>query len=708
MRQAGAKRRATSSQPRIPPSPHVGQQDTDNLVSGRKSQPTTTTNQSAAITTRPRPSQEDQRQTAIIPGYQHQWTTVDQPLLAATLPLSPHNEQRHVKVASGKESEQVTTNQFETATATPLSPCVGKRESSMLYGDKDQFTTLKQPFITLTSSLSPYDGQCDTDKMSSGKKKNKLDTANQSISALTTPLSSRESRQEQSMIPEDEGVIVIQPLTAPTSSLSSHNGQQRKTFIAAVTGGAEDERTTIQTAPVVKTTSNRTSPLSPQQEGHHEAAQTTTAVVATTAATTTTVAASSPLDHVLFCGHGGFQTLVLVCTTLAFFTAVEHALASTNLARTVDHSCKPPARYSYTDPQAWRNFSIPLVLGEDVTERRSQCERFKPSLLRADYPDNRTTVPCDSGVEYDTGDSHLHFIVDEWKLVCKRSWIVSALAAANMAVGVVGSAVAYMVPSCGMITTAYLVEELPCWLLAFSERRCAENVLSRAASSHRFEPCSTSSCAAVIAQWIEHEQLVAHQEQEGPNAIISDHASYVVADGYVLTRAGRRLSSTASILALSITTGALSAVKVLGAPVQLDAVVAISGLQVQDISAITAFAFSAELCPTVPRRCLPLAAATRAAASAPSQRHSSTRSGRHRSGRSLRRGSRHVTVVACSFVVLLMPMGLALPETRQLPPWNTAHDMMVAEDKWLFFSPIRVARNKGKRELTNTTLRPES
>ncbi|KAL3208725.1 hypothetical protein MRX96_052483 [Rhipicephalus microplus] len=78
----------------------------------------------------------------------------------------------------------------------------------------------------------------------------------------------------------------------------------------------------IRTAPVGKTASNPTPPLSLQQEGHSEVAKTTTAVVATTAGTTTTAAASSPLDHVLICGHGGFQTMVLVCTTLAFLTAV--------------------------------------------------------------------------------------------------------------------------------------------------------------------------------------------------------------------------------------------------------------------------------------------------------------------------------------------------------------------------------------------------
>ncbi|KAL3188576.1 hypothetical protein MRX96_022582 [Rhipicephalus microplus] len=69
----------------------------------------------------------------------------------------------------------------------------------------------------------------------------------------------------------------------------------------------------------------------------------------------------------------------------------------------------------------------------------------------------------------------------------------------------------------------------------------------------------------------------------------------VAADGYALTHAGRRLSSAASMLTLSIATSTLSAVNVLGAPDQLDVIVAVSGLQVQDISAIAAFAFSAEL-----------------------------------------------------------------------------------------------------------------
>ncbi|KAL3188571.1 hypothetical protein MRX96_022577 [Rhipicephalus microplus] len=206
-----------------------------------------------------------------------------------------------------------------------------------------------------------------------------------------------------------------------------------------------------------------------------------------------------------------------------------------------------------------------------------------------------------------------------------------------------------------MIATASLVGESPCWLLALSEMRCAEN--ARAASSYRVEPhlFRHHLSALRVEMCKQHEQLVAHQEQESPNAIISDHElrlsdllskhslrlrsalifgfwflvfrtfshlsighmlrdnerarsalvvlqlPCVVADDYALTHAGRRLSSTASMLALSVATGALSAVNVLVAPDQLDIIVAVSGLQVQDISAIAAFAFCAKPYPTVLR-----------------------------------------------------------------------------------------------------------
>ncbi|KAL3188569.1 hypothetical protein MRX96_022576 [Rhipicephalus microplus] len=170
-------------------------------------------------------------------------------------------------------------------------------------------------------------------------------------------------------------------------------------------GGAEDECTTIRTAPVVKTASNPTSSLSPQQEDHHEAAQTTTAVVATTAATTTTVAASSPLDHVPFCGHGMFQTMVLAFPPGTPTSTHRHEGTSAY------HSS-----WEKTLPRDEASASPPLPYAE----------------LSAEYQDNRTIVPCDSGWEYDTCDSHLHSIVDEWNLVCKQGWIVSALAAAHM------------------------------------------------------------------------------------------------------------------------------------------------------------------------------------------------------------------------------------------------------------------------------------
>ncbi|KAL1418956.1 hypothetical protein MTO96_005497 [Rhipicephalus appendiculatus] len=790
MRQAGDKRRTTSSppigRPIVTPSPHTGQQDTENTASGRESEPATTTNQSVPVTTVPLPSLEGQRETAVIPGDKHQRTTVDQPMPAATSSLSPHEGQRDVKVASGKESEQVTTNQFVTATATPLSPCVDHVESSMTYSDKDRLAILNQPLTALTSSISPHDGQWDTSKMSSGKE-NEQATANQSTTALTTPLSPWEYRQQQSMIPKDQRATFYQPLTALTSSLSSHDGQQREAFNAAVTGGTEGERTATQTAPVVETASDPTSPLSPPEEGHREAAQTTTVVAATTAATATTAAPSSPLDHVLICGHGRFQIVILVCTTLAFFTALVHALASTNLARPVDHWCKRGGTAAYRS--SWE---------KTAPRGEASASASSPPLPQAestaDSPDNRTAVPCDAGWEYETGDSHVHSIVDEWNLVCKRSWIVSALAAAYMAGGAVGSAlagiaadrvgrrpvlvvwlvllvsagtalvfansvplfatlrfllsagasgvlvashvllfevndtrhrvmycaiaVAYMLPSCGMIAAAYLVEESPCWLLAFSEVRCAENVLSRAASANRVEPhLFRHRLSALRGEMCrQHEQLATHQEQEGPNAIISDHELRL---SDLLSNQSLRQRSAVIFGCWFLVFGtfshlitshvmrenerARSALAVMQLPcvvADLDAVVVVSGLLVLGMSAIAAFAFSAELYPTVLRGsalgfCYMSGSIGAFAASFVNEVRSPPLRGA-------------VYAVAAAMLLLLGSMALALPETRQLPPSNTVHGMMLVEDKWLLYSPIRVARNKGRRDRSNTTLPPES
>ncbi|XP_054928898.2 solute carrier family 22 member 7-like [Dermacentor andersoni] len=285
-----------------------------------------------------------------------------------------------------------------------------------------QAATANQPTTTPTSSLPSHDVQRDTVKAASAK--NKHTTVHQPLSALQT------------------------------SSLSPHDGRREAIKVAA---GAE-EYAAIRIFQVTLPTSDPTSPLSPPG-GQQDVGQSTTAVAATTAATATTAAPTSPLDQVLICGHGRFQAIVLVCTTLAFFTTIVHALASANLARPVDHWCRPPATYSYMTPEAWRNVGIPVVRDQDGGESRSQCLRFEPPLpdpeSSGETPDNRTAVPCDAGWQYESGassgkpchgiffgDSHVHSIVDEWDLVCGRGWIVSALAAAYMAGGVVGAPIA--------------------------------------------------------------------------------------------------------------------------------------------------------------------------------------------------------------------------------------------------------------------------
>ncbi|KAH7941788.1 hypothetical protein HPB49_017573 [Dermacentor silvarum] len=252
--------------------------------------------------------------------------------------------------------------------------------------------------------------------------------------------------------------FVLQTASTSTSSLlrSPLDGQPETPKVSV----GEEE---AATRPSLLPTSTFLSPLS---AGLQEAGQTTTTAVAvtttaTTAAASTTVGPSSPLDHVLIIGHGRFQRIVLACTTLAFFTAIVHALASTNLAKPVDHWCSPPAEYAFVSQDAWRNVSIPVHRDGSVT-RRSQCHRYEPPFEHpADNPDvvtppeNRSVVPCDAGWHYETGASsdnrlhhgafgfkHDHSIVVEWDLVCDRGWIVPALTAAYMAGGVVGAPVA--------------------------------------------------------------------------------------------------------------------------------------------------------------------------------------------------------------------------------------------------------------------------
>ncbi|XP_077557238.1 solute carrier family 22 member 7-like [Haemaphysalis longicornis] len=148
---------------------------------------------------------------------------------------------------------------------------------------------------------------------------------------------------------------------------------------------------------------------------------------------------TSPLEYILIFGQGRFQRLVLLCTTLAVFTSIVHALAASDLALPVDHWCRAPAAYADLPLETWKNASIPAVDGTD--DDRSHCFRHDPPFpVPEDLgADNRTVVPCDAGWDYEPSAGQ-RSIVSAWDLVCGRRWILSLLMAVYMVGGVLGGA----------------------------------------------------------------------------------------------------------------------------------------------------------------------------------------------------------------------------------------------------------------------------
>ncbi|KAH6926389.1 hypothetical protein HPB50_018096 [Hyalomma asiaticum] len=683
------------------------------------------------------------------------------------------------------------------------------------------------------------------------------DSTQATPSCLSPRLSPSELRDETSKMSsggEEHLAADVPFVPKPSESLSTSfplsppEGQQE-------TPGASvgDEQTPMR-PPSLLPTSTLMSPLSSSAGIAPDAGQTmtTTAGGATTtaAAASTTAGPSSPLDHVLIIGHGRFQKMVLVCTTLAFFTTIVHALASTSLARPVDHWCRscrsPPEEYAFVSADTWKNVGIP-VHRDGSRVRRSQCHRYEPpfespvaeSDLVSALLDNRSVIPCDAGWRYEgggvSGASHVrhsgfgeldlkypHSIVDDWDLVCNRSWIVSALTAVYMAGGVVGAPVAgiatdrigrrpvlctwllllffagtalvfahnvpvfavlrfllsagaagvlvashvllfevtgsqyratycaiavagatcaaavyseliyvcirnwhaaqvaYMIPSCGMIVAVYLMEESPCWLLAVSEMRYAESVLVWAASVNKIEPRLFKRRLFLLRTELsrQHEQMAVQQEPE--SAIVSDHevrVSDLLSNhtlrqrsllifgcwflvfgtfSHLTTASVMRTSETARIvlvfLRLPCVVADVYTIARFGrrlAPDTLVAVFVVAGLLVFDMSAITVFSFSAELYPTVLRGaalgCCYMSGRLGAfvAPFVNEIRSAPIRSFAH--------------AISAAMLLLLSTMALALPETKELPPSNTVQGMMAMEDKWLLYSPLRVARSGGKR-----------
>ncbi|KAH7948579.1 hypothetical protein HPB51_028489 [Rhipicephalus microplus] len=328
-----------------------------------------------------------------------------------------------------------------------------------------------------------------------------------------------------------------------------------------------------------------------------------------------------------------------------------------------------------------------------------------------------------------------------------------------------GYEVAYMVPTCGLMVAAYLAEESPCWLMATYELRNAEHVLSRAAGANRVEPPVFRRRLSALRDEMcrQHCHSFTQQEQERANVTVTDpgdqffrstgderrgvrlsdllsnqplrqrsaisrrcwflvfgtfaHLSTshmmrtsqgaraalvvlrlpcVMADVYVLTRNSRRLCLVFSMLSLAIVMGTLSLAVSLDAADLVAAVLVTLALLIFDMSAISAFVLSAELYPTVLRGatfgvCYMSGRLGALAAVFVNEIQS--------------RPLRGVAyAVAAAMLLLFGTMALALPETKHMPPSNVVHGIMVMEDKWQLYSPLRVARTRHKRRHSKTAL----
>ncbi|XP_037519728.1 organic cation transporter protein [Rhipicephalus sanguineus] len=126
----------------------------------------------------------------------------------------------------------------------------------------------------------------------------------------------------------------------------------------------------------------------------------------------------------IFGAYGPFQRIVfLFAVTISMFGAY-HNLIITAVAPKIDHWCaRPPgAGFDNLTNDEWKQLAIPKEMRQGA-EHYSHCEEY-------DFETN-TTVRCNSW-EYD----HSHYkrtVVDQWDLVCSRSWLVSLSQSVYMA-----------------------------------------------------------------------------------------------------------------------------------------------------------------------------------------------------------------------------------------------------------------------------------
>lgn len=120
--------------------------------------------------------------------------------------------------------------------------------------------------------------------------------------------------------------------------------------------------------------------------------------------------------------YGPFQRIVfLFAITISMFGAY-HNLIITAVAPKIDHWCARPPGYENLTNDEWKKLAIP-------TETRQGQERYSQCQMRD--LDTNATVSCGSW-EYDH-TNYKSTIVDEWDLVCSRSWLVSLSQSVYMA-----------------------------------------------------------------------------------------------------------------------------------------------------------------------------------------------------------------------------------------------------------------------------------
>lgn len=124
----------------------------------------------------------------------------------------------------------------------------------------------------------------------------------------------------------------------------------------------------------------------------------------------------------IYGAYGPFQRIVfLFAVTISMFGAY-HNLIITAVAPKIDHWCAKPEAFENMTDDEWKQLAIPKEMRQGQ-EHYSQCEEY-------DFETN-TTVKCNSW-EYD----HSHYkrtVVDQWDLVCSRSWLVSLSQSVYMA-----------------------------------------------------------------------------------------------------------------------------------------------------------------------------------------------------------------------------------------------------------------------------------